>query len=154
MSGGDTCQCAPLEKFLLHRGKVELMQYKLPAFNATIANGGQQILAFVRLSKMLIHTQKNPDNMEGDTSKTKGFCYWLAYVSWLRRWLYKWYCYYTTILFMLLLFLFLLPTRLCSSPCVPRFWLFTSSLIETPISQLLAALGAPSLLSCEDKKVP
>lgn len=52
---------------------------------------------------------------------------------------------------MLLLFLFLRPARLCRSPCVPRFWLFTSSLTETPISQLLAALGAPSLLSCEDQ---
>lgn len=40
MSGGDICQRAPLEKFLLHRGKVEVIQYKLPMFNATITKGG------------------------------------------------------------------------------------------------------------------
>lgn len=40
MSGGDTCQRAHLDKFLLHRGEVEVMQNKLPTFNATIAKGG------------------------------------------------------------------------------------------------------------------
>lgn len=40
MSGGDTCQRASLEKFLLHRGQEEVIQYKKPTFNATIAKGG------------------------------------------------------------------------------------------------------------------